>query len=93
MQYKEIDAVPDFKPDIDESLLEKLPENDPTKTILININVNRQYSKWGCETARLAFNLSLQNEKRIDRFQNWAFVTIGALVVAALFKLLFGKFI
>lgn len=91
MEYREIDRVPDFKPDIDENLLDKLEDEDPIKSILINGNVTRQYAKWACEISRLAFNLSLQNEKRIDRFQNWLLITVGAIFISALMKLLFMK--
>ncbi len=91
MDQEEIDSIPEFKADIDEALLSKLAEGDPLRSILQNTNVTRQYVRWAAETARRAFNLSIQNERRLNKAQTWISIVVGAALLAGVVKILFTK--
>lgn len=91
MDYREIEKVPEFRHDIDESLLAKLSPDDPLKSVLINSNIIRQQSRWSCDVALKAFNLSIQLEAKLERAQRWLMVLVVGMLVAALVKFLLSK--
>lgn len=91
MEYKEIDQVPDFKPDIEEALLAKLSHDDPLKSVLLTTNITRQQVRWTCDTAVKAFNLSIQNERKLQHAQIWLVVLVVGALLAGVIKYLFTK--
>ena len=80
-----IAEVPDFCPNV-EGLITMGKLSPEQKYIVETLSVLRQQGDWACETARVAHNISLANNKQIrlwkEKFQSPVAIAIWLLGIA-----------